>query len=66
MLTKDNCERKGEKIDRWLLGYVKHVKYPNVKYNPSLPYGIVFCLGKQGFCLGSLGRDKGCKARDAV
>ena len=63
-LTKDNCERKGEKTDRWLLGYLKHVKY-----NPSLSYGIVFCLekqvfclGKQGFCVGSLRRDKGCQA----
>ena len=32
-LASDNCERKGERTDRWLLGYVKHVKY-----NPSLLY----------------------------
>ena len=42
MLTKDNCERKGEKTDPWLLGYVKYVKY-----NPSLSYGIVFALGNR-------------------
>ncbi|PSB08011.1 hypothetical protein C7B69_23055 [filamentous cyanobacterium Phorm 46] len=61
MLGLGQLREKGGK-DRPLVIGIR----PNVKYNPSLSYEIVFCLGKQGFWVGSLRRDKGCKARDAV
>ena len=60
-LAPDNCERKGERTDRWL-GLAR----PTIKYNPSLLYENSFCLGKQGFCVGSLRRDKGCKSPEMV
>jgi hypothetical protein len=60
-LAWDNCERKGERTDRWL-GLAR----PTIKYNPSLLYENSFCPGKQGFCLGSLRRDKGCKSPEMV
>src|SRR4028119_562344 len=53
--------RKGERTDRWL-GLAR----PIIKYNPSLLYENSFCLGKQGFCVGSLRRDKGCKSPEMV
>jgi hypothetical protein len=60
-LASDNCERKGERTDRWL-GLAR----PTIKYNPSLLYKNSFCLGKQGFCVGSRRRDKGCKSPEMV
>jgi len=53
--------RKGERTDRWL-----GLAHPTIKYNPSLLYENSFCLGKQGECLGSRRRDKGCKSPEMV
>ena len=60
-LAPDNCERKGERTNRWL-GLAR----PTIKYNPSLLYENSFCPGKQGFCVGSLRRDKGCKSPEML
>jgi hypothetical protein len=48
MLGLGQLREKGGK-NRPLVDKVR----PVVKYNPRLLYEIVFCLGKQGFCVGS-------------
>jgi hypothetical protein len=46
-LALDNCERKGERTDRWL-GLAR----PTIKYNPSLLYENSFLPWETGLLRG--------------